>query len=148
MAPPRRTPAGSSPLSMESSSTAQIMAPNLPKSLIQAPGGAGSFSPLSFPLFWAVKHGPWENEGGGRGLAIMLWPPFVHKKQQPTELCFRRSGWFWGGDATEVGYVGRVLMHRFDRQVTRQKMNKRKCVDANAANKQVEIHDNQLKQSR
>ncbi len=147
MAPPRRTPAASSPLSMESSSMAQIMAPNLPMSLIQAPGGAGSFSPLSFPLFWALKHGPWKNERGGRGLAIM-WPPFVRKKQQPTKRCFRRSGWFGGGDATEVGYVGRVLMHRFDRQVTRQKMNKQKYVDANAANKLVKIYNNQLKQSR
>jgi hypothetical protein len=124
------------------------MVPSLPMSLIQVPGGAGSFSPLSFPfLFWALKHGPWENERGGRGLAIML-PPFVRKKQQSTERCFRRSGWFWGGDATEVGYVGRVLMHRFDRQVTRQKMNKRKYVNANAANKQGKIYDNQLIQSR
>jgi hypothetical protein len=77
-----------------------------------------------------------------------MWPPFVRKKQQPTKRCFRRSGWFGGGDATEVGYVGRVLMHRFDRQVTRQKMNKQKYVDANAANKLVKIYNNQLKQSR
>ena len=62
------------------------MVPKLPMSLIQAPGGAGLFSPLSFPLFWALKHGPWKNESGGWGLAIM-WLPFVRKKQQPTELC-------------------------------------------------------------
>ena len=39
-------------------------------------------------------------------------------------------------------------MHCFDRQVTRQKMKKRKYVVANAANKQAKIYDNQLKQSR
>ena len=99
------------------------------------------------PLVLGAQTRPMENESGGRGLAIM-WPPFVCKKRQPTERCFRRSGWFWRGDATEVGCVGRMLMHCFDRQVTRQKMKKRKYVVANAANKQAKIYDNQLKQSR
>jgi hypothetical protein len=47
-----------------------------------------------------------------------------------------------------LGCVGRMLMHCFDRQVTRQKIKKRKYVVANAANKQAKIYDNQLKQSR
>ncbi len=44
--------------------------------------------------------------------------------------------------------MGRMLMHCFNRQVTRQKMKKRKYAVANAANKQAKIYDNQLKQSR
>ena len=91
----------------------QIMVPKLPMRLMQAPGGAGSFSPLSFPLCWALKHGLWK---------MIMWPPFICKKRQPTKHCCRQLGWFWRGDAMGVECVRRMLMHHFDHQVKPQKI--------------------------
>jgi hypothetical protein len=98
------------------------------------------------PLVLGAQTRPMENESGGRGLAIM-WPPFVRKKRQSTERHRRRSGWSWRGDAMEVGRVGSMLIHCFDRQVE-QKNQERKYVVAYAAKKQAKIYDNQLKQCR
>ena len=93
------------------------------------------------PLVLGAQTQPMKNESGGRGLAIM-WPLFVLKKRQSTEHRRRRSVWFWRGDATEVGRVGRMLIHCFERQVERKK------IKAYAAKKQARIYDNQLKQCR
>jgi hypothetical protein len=49
IAPPRRTPAACHLSPWNHLPWPQIMAPKLLMSLMQAPGGAGSFSPLSFP---------------------------------------------------------------------------------------------------
>jgi len=147
MAPHRRTPAASPPLSMESSSMAPNHGAEAPHESDAGAKWRGLVLATLLPLVLGAQTRPMENESGGRGLAIM-WPPFVRKKRQSTERHRRRSGWFWRGDATEVGCVGRMLMHCFDSHVTRQKMKKRKYIVANATNKQAKIYDNQLKQSR
>jgi len=69
MAPHCRTPGALLSLSMKSS----YMAPNHgaePPHESDAPGGAGSFSPLSFHLFWALKHDPSKMRVGDGGLRI------------------------------------------------------------------------------
>ena len=68
------------------------------------------------PLVLCAQTWPMENESGGWVLAIM-WPSFIHKKRQSSEHCRRRSGWFWSGDAMEVGCMGRMPIHHFDHQV-------------------------------
>ena len=121
MAPHRRTPAASPPLSKESSSMAPNHGAEAPHESDAGAKWRGLVLATLLPLVLGAQTRPMENESGGQGLAIM-WPPFVRKKRQSTERHRRRSGWFWRGDAMEVGRVGRMLIHCFDRQVERKKI--------------------------
>ena len=84
----------------------QIMAPKLLMSLMQAPGGAGSFSPLSFPLFWALKHGPWKMRVVGGGSLLCGRRSFETSDNQPNVVLGGQDGFgeemrrrwdVWGG---------------------------------------------------
>ena len=70
MAPPCYIPVALPSLPMELSSIAPNHAAAAPQGLMQASGGAGLFSPLSFPLFWALKHDPWKMRVEGGGLLL------------------------------------------------------------------------------
>ena len=86
------------------------MAPNhgaeVPMSLMQAPGGADSFLPLSFPLFWALKHDPWQMRVGGRGSLLCGRCSFARSNNQVNSVVggredfeeeMRRRWNVWGG---------------------------------------------------
>ena len=82
------------------------MAPKLLMSLMQAPGGAGSFSPLSFPLFWALKYGPWKMRVVGGGLLLCGRRSFETSDNQPNVVLGGQDGFgeemrrrwdVWGG---------------------------------------------------
>ena len=143
MAPSCCTTTALPSLSMESSSMAPNHGAKAPHEADAGTRWHGLVLTTLFPLVLGTQTQPMENESGGQGLTIM-WPPFIHKKQQPTECCCRLSGWFWKGDAMEVGCVRRMLMHRFDYQAKPQKnknenntlwpllaKNKQKCTTTN-----------------
>ena len=76
MSPPRRTPAASPPLSMESSSMAPNHGAEAPHESDAGARWRGLVLATLLPLVLGAQTRPMENESGGRGLAIM-WPPFV-----------------------------------------------------------------------
>jgi hypothetical protein len=84
----------------------QIMAPKLPMSLMQAPSSAGSFMPLSFPFFGALKHGPWKMRLGGGGSLLCGRRSFARSDNQPNVIVGGQDGFgeemrrrwdVWGG---------------------------------------------------
>ncbi len=64
----------------------QIIALQLPMSLIQESDSAGSFSPLSFPLFWALNHHPWNRRVGDGGSLLCGRCLFIRSDNQPNAV--------------------------------------------------------------
>ncbi len=118
MAPHHRNLAVLPSLSMESSSMAPNHGAEAPHESDAGARWCRFVLVTLLPLVLCAQ--TWSMERGWV-LAIM-WPPFIHKKQQPTEHHHRQSGWFWSGDAMEVGHMERMLIRHFDHQVMRQKI--------------------------
>ncbi len=64
----------------------QIITPQLNMSIMKASGGSGSFLPLSFPLFWVLKHDPSKMRVGDGGSPICGSYSFLRSNNQPKVL--------------------------------------------------------------